>query len=144
MGQKEYELHLTELILSIHNEVQSAVDYISEVGQKDGTELGRSTAILGVQNLRIKLPFEVTIEQKVSSFPVEIASDRPKSIKTNLRQRKGFTIDIGETNKRALFTKVKVLSLSQPAAAPAADAGAETIQKGLAELEITFSPFKRD
>ena len=118
MAQNEYDFHLTELILSVHNEVQSAIDYISEVAQKEGTELGRSTAILGVQNLRIKLPFELAIEQTTRSFPATITADRLASIKSNLKQRKGFAVDIGQPDKLARFTKLKVLSLAPLATTP--------------------------
>jgi hypothetical protein len=47
---------LTEAILSIHNEVQSALDYISTVSANEGTELGKSTAFLSIENLRVKIP----------------------------------------------------------------------------------------
>ena len=59
--------YLTELILSIQNEVQSALDYISETSSSVGTELGMSPAVMGIENLRVKLPFTVELEHKRSS-----------------------------------------------------------------------------
>jgi hypothetical protein len=144
MAIKESNLHLTELILSIHNEVQSALDYISEVSLQEGTELGRSTALLGVQTLRIKLPFEVEIEQKMGKFPPSVKDDRIASIKSNLVMRKGFAIDVGDLNKRALLTKIKVRALSKAEPVSAAEEDGQPAKTGMAELEITFSPYKRD
>jgi len=61
-GDKEKVNFLTETILSIHNEIQSALDYISTKATEDGTEFGKSTAILSIQNLRIKLPIRASLD----------------------------------------------------------------------------------
>ena len=146
MAKKVYDFYLTELILSIHNEVQSAMDYISEVAAKEETELGKSSAAMGLQNVRVKMPFEVVIDQQTSTYPGTIDDDRPKSIKSNLASRKGFAIDIGDPKKRALFTKLKIQALPQPdvTAAEKAEIDDASPVKAMAEIELTFSPYKRD
>lgn len=51
------DLFLTEMILFLHNEVQSAVDYIASVASRQGAELGKGSAVMGIENLREKAPF---------------------------------------------------------------------------------------
>lgn len=61
---KTRDIFLTETILSIHHDVQSAIDYISEVAGRESTELGKGPAVMGIEKVRIKLPFIFETEQK--------------------------------------------------------------------------------
>ncbi len=139
---KNREIFLAETILSIHNEVQSAVDYISEVAAVQGTELGKGPALMGIEKIRLKLPFVFEVEQKTGSVrPVPEAPDIMK-IRENLASRKGFLIDTGTPGKRGLFTKIRI----QPAqkAAPVEREAEEGPGTLTGEIEIVFSPMGRE
>jgi hypothetical protein len=130
--------YLAELILSIHNEVQTAVDYIEQASIRAGTEVGRSEAILQIENLRIKLPFLVEIENKnlnVGVQPIAPELATAEQLRKMLSTRKGFMLDLGGAGVKANFTKVKVdIQPNQPGSNPDALCG---------EIEIAFSPLQR-
>ncbi len=125
--------YLTELILSIQNEVQSALDYISETSSSVGTELGMSPAVMGIENLRVKLPFTVELEHKRSSARTPLKPNDLETLQKNLISRKGFMFDRGKTGKLADYTKVKVTSIQ-----------ASSENQAMGEIEITFSPLRRE
>lgn len=134
--------YLTELILALQNEVQSAVDYLHDVSAREGTELGKSSALMGIERLRIKVPFKVELKQerrKVESLP---EYRLPPEIMQHLVKRKGFLMDKGEPGKMGLYSKVKVTLNEQPAAARETGAEGETPRFG--EIEITFAPLRRE
>lgn len=134
--------YLTELILALHHEVQSAVDYIAEVSAREGTELGRGPVAMGVERLRLKVPFRVLLEQKmrkVAEVPPEPAR---AEIVRNLAARRGFLVDRGEAGKLGLYSKVRVaLRPAGGAEAPPPESGGEW---HLGEIEITFAPVGRE
>ncbi len=135
------EYYLTELILSIQNEIQSAVDYITESSNKEGSELGKSSTVMHIENLRVKLPFRVSLEHKTKA--VDELSEKPVSVlelRERLAQRKGFMIDKGKAGKMANFTKVRVNGLNNQAESKSED----EVGSALAEIEIYFSPVLRD
>lgn len=140
---KQNELYLTELILSIQNEVQSAVDYIADVVAKNSTDLGKSAVVMNIENLRVKLPFLIELEQKTSSFkPLPEPSSNAELLKKNLTKRKGLLLsDTGVTGKMAVYTKVKVLQ-SSTVTQPTSSEEPNLIEKG--EIEIVFTPVKRE
>ena len=131
--------YLTEFILSLHNEVQSAVDFISTVADKERTELGKSDAVMQIETLRIKLPFSIEIESKTKSIATLnkaiAAADTPAKLRNLLASRRGFLVDIGNAGKMGSFTKVKVAT--QP---NQAGDSPETLR---GEMEIVFSPLSR-
>ena len=129
--------HLTEMILAIHNEIQSAVDYISEAAAKSGTELGKSSAVMCIENLRVKIPFLIEIEQKMGAYKEITEIVDVDDLKKRLSGRKGFMIDKGEKGKMALYSRVKVL----PSLNVKEDNEGGTYEKG--EIEIVFSPVNR-
>lgn len=143
---KKPDFFLTETIIAIHNDIQSAIDYISEVAAKKGTELGKSSVVMGIERLRIKVPIQIGMEsnlKKVEEHPEVLT---PTDIKRNLMARKGFLIDRGEPGKLGSFTKVRVMSLSKTAP-PVEEKETETADTGevaTGEIEITFVPLKRE
>lgn len=143
--------YLTEAILAIHNEVQSALDYISTVATNEGTELGKSTAVLSVQNLRVKLPIKISLEsgKKKLETPLTRALT-PQEIQKALPKRVGFVIERDLPKNFSVYSKVRVAFNPQEAAAaetkaPATGETAQTSQEaGWGEIEITFAPIKRE
>jgi hypothetical protein len=143
--------YLTEAILAIHNEVQSALDYISTKATTDGTELGKSTAILSIQNLRVKLPIKISIENtKKKLEPLPTRALTPKEIEQALPKRVGFVIERDLPKNFSVVSKIRVAFTPQEAAATATKAPAtgETAQTseeaGWGEIEISFAPIKRE
>lgn len=131
-----HNFYLTELILAIQNEIQSAVDYISEMAAAEGTELGKSTAVMSIENLRVKLPFNVELEQKKASARSDLQDLTRDELKKNLAARKGFMVDIGSKGKMATYSKLKILSLD--------DNGDEDSSIARGEIEIVFAPLRRE
>jgi hypothetical protein len=135
MATKSTDHYLTELVLAIHNEIQSAVDYIAESAAQEGTELGKSSAVMNIESLRVRLPINIDLEQKQSSAQNPTIPQTLEKLRGSLATRKGFMIDKGQTGKLALFTKVKIT---------ATDATQEPSAKGMGEIEIQFAPLRRD
>jgi hypothetical protein len=141
--EKEVQSYLTETILTIHNEIQSAIDYIKEMAPQAGTELGRSTAIMNIERVRIQLPIRLSVERrqgKVEELPGSIAE-----IRRNLATRKGFLIEGGEPGKRGIFTKVLVNFRPQAVLEGTTRETPATGKKELeGEIELIFIPQRRD
>jgi len=134
--------YLTELILALHHEVQSAVDYLAEVSAREGTELGHGPVAMGVERLRLKVPFRVFLEQKMR----KVAEVPPEPVRAeivrNLAARRGFLIDRGEKGKLGLYSKVRVaLRPSGSGVAPPPESEGEW---HLGEIEISFAPVGRE
>lgn len=135
------DLCLTELILCIQHEVQSAVDYIAaQAGE--ASELGASSAVMAVETLRVRLPFDTEVLRTRAKAPAAVAtaSALPDigALRTALAQRKGLALDIGKPGGLATYLKLKV----RPA--PAAEAGlAASGETARAEIEIGFAPIQR-
>lgn len=139
---KTKDIFLTETILSIHHDVQSAIDYISEVANREPTELGKSSAVMGIEKVRIRLPIIFETEQKEHKVDEKPAVFDIKTIVGNLARRKGFLIDKEVLGERGLYTKVKVI---HPKAAETAGAGEEgSKQQLVGEIEIIFAPLGRE
>lgn len=145
--------YLTEAILSIHNEVQSALDYITSVACTEGTDLGKSSALLSIEHLRVKLPIKISIE--AGKKKLEALQKTPLTtdqIRQALPTRVGFVIERDLPKNFSVYSKVRVAFNPQEEAAetktPSTTAsGAETTQAtaeaGWGEIEITFAPIKR-
>jgi hypothetical protein len=142
---KTRDIFLTETILSIHNDVQSAIDYISEVASRESTELGMSSAIMGIEKLRIKLPFIFEMEQKDQKVEEKPPTLDVNTVRRNLAYRKGFLIDKGAPGKLGLYSKIKVLH-TKVTEAPDKKGEAEDIakQQMVGEIEIVFAPLGRE
>ena len=147
--------YLTEAILSIHNEIQSALDYITSVASTEGTDLGKSTALLSIEHLRVKLPIKISIEadkRKLAPLPTTPLTET--QIRKALTTRTGFVIERDLPKNFSITSKVRVAFNPQEEAAAitktpttATDAsGAQTKQAaeaGWGEIEISFAPIKR-
>jgi hypothetical protein len=148
--------YLTEAILSIHNEVQSALDYITSVASTEGTDLGKSTALLSIEHLRVKLPIKISIEadkKKLAALPTTPLTET--QIRQALTTRTGFVIERDLPKNFSITSKVRVAFNPQDevaavtkTATTATDAsGAQTTtataEAGWGEIEISFAPIKR-
>jgi hypothetical protein len=145
------ETHLTETILTIHNEVQSALDYISSVAVREATELGKSSAVANIERLRIRVPLRLNleIEQKKLPVPSEITPST-EEIRKILPKRVGLVIERNDPTKQSLVSKVRVSFISGETA-PSKTAEPENIEVKetdekyvWGEVEITFVPLKRE
>ena len=133
-------LYLTELILCIQHEVQSAVDYIAAQASAP-TELGQSGAVMAVESLRVRLPFDTEVI-KTRAKVVAVTESPPLSgLHSALAQRKGLMLDIGKPGGMATYLKLKVLPDSAAAASTPQPSPAGSTAR--AEIEITFSPIQR-
>jgi len=148
-GNEKNAYYLTEAILSIHNEVQSALDYISTVATEEGTELGKSTALLSIENLRVKIPIKFSIE--TGKKKLEAPATRSLTVeeaRTALTKRTGFIIERDQPKNFSVYSKIKIAL--KPEDIPTATKTTaltsnttETPQDAWGEIEITFSPIKR-
>jgi hypothetical protein len=136
------DLCLTELILCIQHEVQSAVDYIAAQAAEP-SELGASSAVMAVETLRVRLPFDTEVLRTRAKAPpaapaTPAALADSGALRTALAQRKGLALDIGKPGGLATYLKLKVRPV--PASAAGVDAGVATAR---AEIEISFAPLQR-
>lgn len=139
---KSPDIYLTETIIGIHNDVQSAVDYISDVAARKGTELGKSSALMGIERIRLKLPIRVMAEtqkKKVVELPDKMTV---QEIQQNLAKRRGFLIDRGEPGKLGLYTKMRVVTSPETVTEEGEEGEKEIWETG--EIELTFVPIKRE
>lgn len=150
--------YLTEIILTIHNEVQSALDYIDTTAVKEGTALGKSTAILSIQNLRIKVPMKFNLEiDPINNETSPNTTDGNDTVTISeedlkvsrfysriMKEQLGFTI-VDEAGRPVSTSSIGVSLEPQINTPPNAsnDSNVETKKEAWGEIEITFSPLKR-
>jgi hypothetical protein len=145
-GNEKNASYLTEAILSIHNEVQSALDYISTVATSEGTELGKSTALLSIENLRVKVPVKFSLE--TGKKKLETPTTRtltPEEIRTALPKRTGFVIERDQPKNFSVYSKIRIAFKPEdiPTKTSEATTSTEAPQEAWGEIEITFAPIKR-
>ena len=133
-------LYLTELILCIQHEVQSAVDYIAAQASVP-TELGQSGAATVVASLRVRLPFDTEVIKTTAKVVVLTESPPLSRLPAALAQRKGSMLDIGKPGGMAPYLKLKVRPNN--AAAASTPQASPTGTTARAEIEITFSLIQR-
>jgi hypothetical protein len=157
--------YLTEIILSIHNEVQSALDYISTVVTEEGTDIGKevgnSTAILSIQNLRVKVPVKFNLEtgpEENQETPTNI--DNTTIPRTKQMYSEALTVNtpltLDKTRSAAAlvdrsglvigqtYSKIGVvLESNDTQTSTPAGSGVEAKKDAWGEIEITFTPLKR-
>jgi hypothetical protein len=143
-GTKIKKPYLTETILSIHHEVQSAMDYIASVAAKEGTELGKSSAVMNIERIRLKVPIRIRAEEKTRK--VGTTTETLQDFRRNLMDRKGFLTDTGEQGKRGLYTKM-IVDFIPPGADKKNtenqnDTGSSEWLEG--EIELVFVPLQRE
>lgn len=163
-GKEKNTSYLTEAILSIHNEVQSSLDYISTKATEEGTEFGKSTAILSIQNLRIKVPIKLNLETGQKELDDDNPQYKIKGINDNassseraeatLSNRTGLILEEDKARNRLTYSKIKVTLNSnenqtvdhhqqQQYKGANTTSSTETSKEAWGEIEITFSPIKR-
>jgi len=153
-GNEKNAFFLTEAILSIHNEVQSALDYISTVSAEEGTELGKSTALLSIENLRVKVPLKFNIETEKTraqtTTPALTRTLTTNEARIALTKRTGFVIEQDLSRNLNIASKVKIafkpeeIPTSTTTRTPTTAAKTtETQKEEWGEIEITFAPIKR-
>jgi hypothetical protein len=147
--------YLTEAILSIHNEVQSALDYISTVANTEGTELGKSTALLSIENLRVKVPLKFNLEtEKTKIEPAKPTTTATRILTTNdvrtaLTKRTGFVLERDVSKNLNLSSKIKIafkpedIPTTTTTKTPTTTTTTEAQKEAWGEIEITFAPIKR-
>jgi len=139
----EKKIGVTETILSIHNEVQSAIDYIDKVSSVKPTELGKSSAIMGIERIRIRMP--INFELKQETHKVEPVSERMdiSTIIQNLKNRKGFMIEKGKPEGLGTYIKMNVIHPIEQKSESAKEGEKEEAPKSVGEIEIVFIPMGR-
>jgi hypothetical protein len=128
--------YLTETILTIHNEVQSALDRINTTGITKGTELGKNDVVLSVQNLRVKVPLKFNLEINQIKTSASDSSALTKAQLTGL-VRKGTVL-----SKQNGVQSLAKLSVNLATEEKTSDSAVET-REAWGEIEIMFSPIKR-
>ena len=137
------DMFLTETILAIQHEVQSALDYVDVVSRQEATELGMGSAIMALEKMRIKLPFAYSLEQEIHYIEEEKPPPtEPSAIKEQLAARKGFPIDIGRPGGKARFVKLRFIPPHEVSAveAPSEEQAPQIL---IGELELSFIPLSR-
>jgi hypothetical protein len=143
-GTESRKQYLTETILSIRNEVQSAMDYIASVAAKEGTELGKSSAVMNIERIRLRIPVRMQAEEKTRK--VGITNETLQDFRKNLMDRKGFLTGTGEQGKRGLYTKM-IVDLISPAAdkkTPENQNETKSSEWLEGEIELVFVPLQRE
>jgi hypothetical protein len=142
-SKKEQETFLTEAILIIHNEVQGAVDYISTQQQAQGSEIGKGSAIMAIERIRLKVPIRIWLEKEQHAITRK-TSIKPEEVRKNLSLRRGFSL--GEKERSITFSKAKVELY--PSKTPSKDIQTKTTDEiaswQLGEIEVVFMPLKRE
>jgi hypothetical protein len=143
---------LTEAILSIHNEVQSALDYINTVSAEEGTELGKSSALLSIENLRVKVPlkFNIETEQTKTQPTTPTRTVTTNDARLALTKRTGLVIEKDLSRNLNIASKVKIAfkpedipTTTTTRTSTTATKSAEAQKEEWGEIEITFAPIKR-
>jgi len=153
---KNNTAYLTETILTIHNEVQTALDHISTMAKDEITDT-ESTAILSIQNLRIKIPMKFNLE--ITEKPIEESSNITKGAQLDsnytreaqrelsLANRAGFIVSAPDTITPtvASYSKLAInLQLDEPNKnASQNETTVESKKEAWGEIEIVFAPLKR-
>ncbi len=143
---------LTEAILTIQNEVQMALDYIETVSTQDFTELGAAPSLLTVDNIRIKIPLALQMQEETYPVPEDkvepqlfmanLKSAPINKLKENLYNRKGLLLSASSGAGR--YCKIKILtSPSAGVAQSSTDTGSAPAQPINGEIEINFTRIPR-
>jgi hypothetical protein len=138
--------YLTEAILIIQNELQTALDYIETVASQETSQLGAAPSLITVENLRVRIPFvfqvekethPVTPEEEPASTPwLSLSKEEIARLKSRLLSRKGMLIET-EPGQLGRFAKIRLTSITYP---PPADEPAAADMVGNIELTFTRVP----
>lgn len=133
--------HLTELIVALQNDVQSAIDYIDEWSSLEGSELGQSPVLMNVDNVRLRIPLEITIDHMEQEDTKKDSSQiKPGNISEaheQLFSRRGLRIgDAQNVIGKGIYAKIGV---KEPDIYKESKASGERMLTA-GELEISFTP----
>jgi len=139
--------YLTETILVIQNELQTALDYIETVVSQEASQLGAAPSLITVDNLRIRIPFVFQVEQETHPIPSEEApsvttgltfsKEELARLKSRLLSREGMLIG-KEQGQLGRFAKIRLTSITYP---PAAEE--PTVTELVGNIELTFTRVPR-
>ncbi len=118
-------IYLTETILTIQNEVQSAIDYNQTTNKINGTEMGQSDTFMTIGKVDLKLPVNL---QMSSSDPTNITEDQ---LISEINDRDGLLIK-NNGDGTGIYSKIKLTQLTE---------GTDSINQGV--LEISMVPVSR-
>lgn len=139
--------YLTEAILTIQHELQTALDYIETVVSQEPSELGAAPSLLTVDSLRIRIPFILQVEQETHPIPPEkapfvtgltLSKEELARLKKRLLSREGLLVGL-EKGQLGKFAKIRVISPTPP---PAGEAPPEAALVG--QIELTFVRVPRE
>ena len=145
--------YLTEAILTIQHEVQLALDYIETVASQDISQLGAALSLITIDNLRIRIPIVLEMEQE--THPVEpekeppipgkrLSADELARFKSQLQLRQGLLLK-EQKGRLGSFAKIRVTSLAP--AIPTTPSTGETTppaQPLTGEIEMNFVRVPRE
>jgi len=140
--------YLTEAILVIQNELQTALDYIETVVSQEASQLGAATSLLTVDNLRIRIPFVLQVEEETRPIPAKAAppvvtklaftKEDLAQLKSRLLTREGLLIG-KEQEQLGRFAKIRLTSMEYPQTGEP-QPGAELA----GNIELTFTRVPRE
>ncbi|MFC2015289.1 hypothetical protein ACFLUP_04815 [Chloroflexota bacterium] len=143
----EQPTNLTEAILTIQHELQTALDYIETVVSQEPSQLGAAPSLITVDSLRIRIPVVLQVEQETHSIPAEeafpaltglaLSREELTQLKARLLSRQGMLIK-REQGQLGRFAKIRLTSLAYPSTDEGA-VGTELV----GNIELTFTRIPR-
>lgn len=113
--------HLAEIILTLHHEVQKAIDEMEETTRPDSGDI-----FLSIDRMSVKLPVLLDLDENILSL-----EDAEEEI-ADLADRKGFLVD-DQGDGTGLYTKIRLTTPSNVEVDPSL----------LGYIEISFTPTER-
>lgn len=113
--------HLAETILTLHHEVQRAIDEMEAIARPDSGDI-----FLAIDKMNVKLPVLLDLDENILTL-----DDAEESI-SDLADRKGFLVD-DQGDGNGLYTKIRLTTPSNVEADPSL----------LGYIEISFTPTER-
>lgn len=144
--------YLTEAILTIQHEVQLALDYIETVTSQETSQLGAALSLITVDNLRIRIPIVLEVEQETHPLEPEkeplipgkrLSADELARFKSRLQLRQGLLLK-EQKERLGSFAKIRVTSLPSVTATPSTGETTPSAQPLTGEIEMNFVRVPRE
>lgn len=145
--------YLTETILTIQHEVQTALDYIETVAVQEASQLGSALSLITIDNLRIRIPLVMEAEQQTGPITTErpqiaaklkLSLEELSLLKGQLQARQGLLLET-QTGNLGKFAKIKVSSPLQRVSGTASTAETPAaVQSLTGEIELNFVRVPRE
>ena len=138
--------YLTETILTIQHELQTALDYIETVVSQEPSQVGAAPSLVTVDNLRVRIPFFLKVEQETRPIPTEepsrvtrltLSKEDLTQLKERLLSRTGLLVGL-EPNRLGRFAKIRVVSPTPPPGEVPSEA------ELVGQIELTFVRVPRE